>query len=188
MKKKRSREIRNIAKKNRKGLVLVHTGDGKGKTTAALGTAMRCAGNGMKVLMIQFIKGGWMCGELKAAKRLSPYLTIKPMGKGFTWEEKNQAKNIELARKAWDLGCRKMREGRHDMVIFDEINYAVDYGYLAPRQVVRALRERPAGVHVLLTGRNAPPEILEAADLVTEMKERKHHFKRGIAAQRGIEF
>ena len=181
------RKTKNVSKK-KKGLVLIFTGDGKGKTTAALGTAMRCAGNRMKVFMVQFIKGNWKCGELAAAGRLSPFLEIRPMGKGFTWESGSREENIALARDAWALGCRKMRSGIYDLVIFDEILYAIDYGFLEMNEVILALKQKPEKTHVLLTGRNAARAMIDAADLVTEMREIKHPFLDGIAAQRGIEF
>ncbi len=176
------------AKRQKKGLILVHTGDGKGKTTAALGIAMRCAGNKMKVFMVQFIKGAWKYGELAAAEKLAPYMEVRPMGEGFTWDTKNRARDIEMTEKAWALGEEKMMGGEYELVVFDEINYVVDYQYLDVKKVVQALGKKPAKVHVILTGRNAHPEVIAIADLVTEMKEIKHPFKKGILAQKGIEF
>ncbi|MBI4550433.1 MAG: cob(I)yrinic acid a,c-diamide adenosyltransferase [Candidatus Omnitrophica bacterium] len=176
------------AKRIKKGLIMVHTGDGKGKTSAALGMAMRCVGNHMKVMMVQFIKGAWKYGELAAAERLAPWLEIRPMGEGFTWDTKDRERDIEMTARAWEFGREKMMSGEYAMVIFDEINYVIDYQYLDPAKVIVALRDKPADVHVILTGRNAHPGIVEIADLVTEMKEVKHPFKQGILAQKGVEF
>ena len=176
------------AKREKKGLIMVHTGDGKGKTTAALGLAMRSAGNKMKVFMVQFIKGAWKYGELAAAEKLAPYFEMKPMGEGFTWDTQNRARDIEMTQKAWDFGKEKMMSSDYELVIFDEINYVIDYQYLDAAKVVEALRAKPEKVHVLLTGRNAHPDIVALADMVTEMKEIKHPFKQGIMAQKGIEF
>lgn len=181
-------KVFNTQSPKRKGLIIVHTGNGKGKTTAALGTAIRAVGNKMKVFMVQFIKGAWKYGELEVARRLAPDLEIVPMGEGFTWETKDRKRDTEMARKAWEFGQEKMMSGRYELVVFDEINYVIDYQYLDPREVVEALKKKPEKVHVILTGRNAHPKVVEIADLVTEMKEIKHPFKQGVIAQRGIEF
>ena len=176
-------------KAKKKGLVIVHTGDGKGKTTAALGIAFRASGNGMRVAIIQFIKGNWKYGELEAAKQLKTPVEIYQMGEGFTWDTQNRARDTQLTQKAWALCKEKMMSGAYDVVIFDEINYAIDYEYLGIQEVIRALKEKPKMVHVVLTGRNAKPELIDAADLVTEMREVKHPFgEQGVLAQRGIEF
>ena len=181
-----SKEMREKAPK--KGLIMINTGNGKGKTTAALGVAMRCVGNKMKVFIVQFIKGGWKYGELVTAEQLAPYLEIRPMGEGFTWNTKDRERDMELTEKAWALGEEKMMSGDYGLVIFDEINYVIDYKYLDPQKVVESLKKKPPMTHVILTGRNAHPSIVEIADLVTEMQEIKHPFKQGILAQRGIEF
>lgn len=175
-------------RRKKKGLIIVNTGNGKGKTTAALGVALRCVGNRMRVFIVQFIKGAWKYGELAVADKLAPYFEIKPMGEGFTWETKNRTRDIEMTEKAWALGEEKMLSGTCDLVVFDEINYVIDYQYLDVERVLRALRKKPEKVHVILTGRNAHPDIIEMADLVTEMREIKHPFKEGIVAQKGIEF
>jgi cob(I)alamin adenosyltransferase len=176
------------AKRIKKGLIIVHTGDGKGKTSAALGMALRCVGNKMKVFMVQFIKGAWKYGELAAAEQMAPWFEIRPMGEGFTWDTKNRERDIGMTEKAWEYGRQKMMSGEYALVIFDEINYVIDYQYLDARKVIAALGVKPPDVHVILTGRNAHPGIVEVADLVTEMKEIKHPFKQGILAQKGIEF
>lgn len=176
-------------KAKKKGLIIVHTGDGKGKTTAALGIAFRAAGNGMKVAVIQFIKGNWKYGELESAKQLKTPIEIDQMGEGFTWDTKNPARDIEMTRKAWTLCKEKMVSGKYQVVVFDEINYVIDYNYLNLKEVITALQQKPEMVHVVLTGRNAKPELIAIADLVTEMREVKHPFKeQGVLAQRGIEF
>lgn len=172
----------------RMGLIMVNTGNGKGKTTAALGTALRAVGGGYKVLIIQFIKGSWDYGELHSAGLLSPNLEILPLGEGFTWETKNKARDTEVALKAWALCKEKISANAHDILIFDEINNAIDYGYLDVNDVVEALKNKPKEMHIILTGRNAAEEIIDTADMVTEMKEIKHPFNKGIIAQKGIEF
>jgi len=173
-----------------KGLVIVHTGRGKGKTTAALGMGLRGAGHNLKTLVIQFIKGSWHYGELDAVKRLHPYLQIRPMGKGFIYPS-NKTPSPEDSRavsQAWDFFLQHLDTGEFHMIILDEINYAIDYGLIDVRDVLEAIRDKPAGLHVVLTGRNAHPDIVEAADLVTEMKEIKHPYRTGVKAQRGIEY
>ena len=175
----------------RKGLIIVHTGPGKGKTTAALGTAFRAVGQGMKVLMVQFIKGSWHYGELDAAQMLGgERFRILPMGRGFVkvGAEKPDPEDVRLVEEAWRFAEEKIRSGEFDLVILDEINYAISYKMLDPEQVAGALKQKPEMVHVILTGRNAHPTIVECADLVTEMREVKHPYQKGIVAQRGIEY
>jgi cob(I)alamin adenosyltransferase len=172
----------------RVGLIIVHTGNGKGKTTAALGTALRAIGCGFKVFMVQFIKGSWDYGELHVVDRLAPYLEIKVMGEGFTWETKDPKRDTEVAQKAWEFCKELIRKNEHDLLIFDEINNAIDYGYVDVHDVVQALKSKPAEMHIILTGRNASQEIIDIANLVTEMREIKHPFHQGIYAQKGIEF
>jgi cob(I)alamin adenosyltransferase len=175
----------------RKGLIIVHTGPGKGKTTAALGTAMRAVGQGMKVLMVQFIKGSWHYGELDAARLLGEErFQILPMGRGFVkvGAEKPDPEDVRLVEEAWAFAREKLLGGEYDLVILDEVNYAVSYKMLAPEAVLEALEKKPPRVHVILTGRNAHPAIVDRADLVTEMREVKHPYQKGIQAQRGIEY
>jgi len=191
---KRAPRVRKIDKTKiirtpkRKGLIIVHTGDGKGKTTAALGLVLRAVGTGMKAIMIQFMKGSWRYGELEAAKRLAPDFTMLPMGEGFTWETKDRKKDIALSKKTWEFCKETIQNKKYDLVILDEINYVLGYGFLETREVVDFLKQKPEGLHLVLTGRNAPKELIDIADLVTEMKEIKHPFQKGIIAQRGIEF
>ena len=176
---------------NRKGLIIVNTGPGKGKTTAALGTALRSVGQGLRVLMVQFIKGSWHYGELDAARMLGEdRLKILPMGRGFVkvGAEKPDPEDIRAAEEAWEFARDSILGGQYDLVILDEINYAISYKMLDPQVVAKALKEKPEMVHVILTGRNAHPAIVELADMVTEMREVKHPYHKGIAAQRGIEY
>ena len=176
---------------SRKGLIIVHTGPGKGKTTAALGTAFRAVGQGLRVLMVQFIKGSWHYGELESAKMLGEdRLTILPMGRGFVkvGAEKPDPEDVRLVEDAWRFAAEKIESGDYELVILDEINYAISYKMLDPERVVEALKTKPEMVHVILTGRNAHPVIVELADLVTEMREIKHPYQKGIQAQRGIEY
>lgn len=176
---------------SRKGLIIVYTGPGKGKTTAALGIAFRAVGQGLKVLMVQFIKGSWHYGELDAAQMLGDdRFTILPMGRGFVkvGEEKPDSEDVRRVEEAWEFSREKLRSRQYDLVILDEINYAISYRMLDPEKVVKALQEKPEMVHVILTGRNAHPSIAEQADLVTEMREVKHPYQKGILAQRGIDY
>lgn len=175
----------------KKGLIIVHTGPGKGKTTAALGTALRAVGQGMKVLMVQFIKGSWHYGELDAARMLGDErFRILPMGRGFVkvGEEKPDPEDVRLVQEAWQFSRDNILGGRYDLVILDEINYAISYRMLEAEAVAETLRHKPEMVHVILTGRNAHPTIVELADMVTEMREIKHPYQKGIVAQRGIEY
>jgi cob(I)alamin adenosyltransferase len=175
----------------KKGLIIVYTGPGKGKTTAALGAAFRAVGQGMKVLMVQFLKGSWHYGELDAAKMLGEdKLRLLPMGRGFVklGAEKPDPNDVRLVDQAWEFASEKIRSSEYDVVILDEINYAITYKMLDADRVVDALRQKPEMVHVILTGRNANPKIVELADLVTEMREVKHPYQKGIEAQRGIDY
>ncbi len=169
------------------GRILVHTGDGKGKTTAALGTAFRAAGHGQNVAIVQFMKGKWTYGELAAIQRF-PNILLARMGTGFTWEKEGLEEDRVLARRAWDM-CRELAEGDdYDLLVMDELNYAVDYGFIDPEEVVGFLREKPARLSVIITGRRARQEIIDAADTVTEMRSVKHPFRSGTRAKKGIEY
>jgi cob(I)alamin adenosyltransferase len=175
----------------KKGLIVVYTGPGKGKTTAALGTAFRAVGQGMRVLMVQFIKGSWHYGELDTAELLGEErIKILPMGRGFVkvGVEKPDPEDVRLVEAAWRFGSEQILAGGYDLVILDEINYAISYKMLDAEQVAEVLKRKPENVHVILTGRNAHPALIEAADLVTEMREVKHPYQQGIPAQRGIDY
>jgi cob(I)alamin adenosyltransferase len=175
---------------SRKGLILINTGPGKGKTTAALGTALRAVGNGMRVLMLQFLKGSWHYGELDAVKPFGDNFVLKQMGRGFVkvGGAETDPEDIRLVEEAWAEARAAIQSGDWDLVVLDEINYAIHYGMLDPAQVAEALRNRPEMVHVILTGRSAHPLLVEIADTVTEMREVRHAYQKGILAQRGIEY
>ena len=172
----------------KKGLILVNTGDGKGKSTAAFGTAIRALGRGYKVAMVQFIKGKWKTGEEKSFKMFGDQFHHFVMGDGFTWDTQNFKKDVETALKAWEKCKTLLHDKEHQVVIFDEINYVMKYNFLNPSEIVRELKDKPPLKHVILTGGGAPPELIELADLVTEMKCIKHPYHKGIKAQPGIEY
>jgi cob(I)alamin adenosyltransferase len=174
----------------RKGLIIVNTGPGKGKTTAAMGTALRAVGNGLKVLMLQFLKGSWHYGELDAVRAFDDNFVIKQMGRGFVkvGGAQTDPEDLRMVEEAWAEAEKAILSGEWDVVILDEINYAISYKMLDPEKIVAALKKKPEMVHVILTGRNAHPSIIEVADTVTEMKEVKHAYTKGIEAQRGIEY
>jgi cob(I)alamin adenosyltransferase len=175
---------------SRKGLILINTGPGKGKTTAALGTALRAVGNGMRVLVLQFLKGSWHYGELDAVETFGDKFVMKQMGRGFVkiGGAETDPEDIRLVEEAWAEARAAIYCGDWDMVVLDEINYAISYKMLDPAIVAESLRNRPEMVHVILTGRNAHPLLVELADTVTEMREVKHAYEKGILAQLGIEY
>lgn len=171
----------------RRSLVLVYTGNGKGKTTAALGVLFRAWGRGWNCVMLQFIKSTTSnYGEHRAARKLG--IEIIPLGDGFTWLSKDLEKDKALARQCWDLCLEKLRSGHYDLVIMDELTYPLIYGWLPLPEVLQALRARPLRTHVIITGRDAPQELIDFADLVTEMREVKHPYQLGMKAQPGIDF
>jgi len=174
----------------RRGLIIVNTGPGKGKTTAAMGTALRAVGQGMRVLMLQFLKGSWHYGELDAVKAFGDKFVMKQMGRGFVkvGAEKPDLEDVRMVEEAWKEADRAIQSGEWDLVVLDEINYAISYGMLDAGKVAEALKRRPEMVHVILTGRNAHPTIVELADTVTEMRQVKHAYEKGVMAQRGIEY
>ncbi|MBC9209850.1 cob(I)yrinic acid a,c-diamide adenosyltransferase [Roseomonas aerophila] len=175
-----------------KGLLMVHTGSGKGKSTAAFGLALRMLGRGRPVGVVQFIKGAWSTGERGPLEALSvppwPGLEWHSMGEGFTWETQDRDRDVAAARRAWEKVLELMARPGLGLLVLDELCIALRYDYLPVEEVVAALVARPATLHVVVTGRNAPPALVEAADLVTEMKLVKHHFSAGVKAQEGIEF
>ena len=174
----------------RRGLIIVHTGPGKGKTTAAMGTGLRAVGQGMRVLMLQFLKGSWHYGELDAVQAFGDRFVIKPMGRGFVkvGGAEPDPEDLRMVQEAWAAAAQAIGSGEWDLVILDEINYAISYHMLDPEQVAAVLRAKPEMVHVILTGRNAHPTITELADTVTEMRQVKHAYEQGVMAQRGIEY
>jgi len=172
----------------KKGLIQVYTGNGKGKTTAALGQALRAAGYGLKTIMIQFMKGSRDCGEIKAAELLHPYLTIQPMGRDcLIRRDRPEAIDFEYASKALQLAREHLSKKEYDIVILDEVNVAVDYGLIDVQSLLDLMDKRPDDIELILTGRYAAKEIVEKADLVTEMKEQKHYYQKGVKERRGIE-
>lgn len=189
-KEKRYKWRREEYRENTKGLLMVNTGDGKGKTTAALGVLVRAAGRGMKCCLIQFMKSKTdRYGEHESLEKLG--VEIHTMGDGFTWDTNDPAQDIKTSEETWALCVEKLRSEEYELLVFDEIVYVLDYRFLSTEKVldeVKAVREKQPHLHVIMTGRNAPPELVEAADLVTEMREIKHPFQAGIYAQQGIEF
>lgn len=174
-----------------KGLLIVYTGPGKGKTTCALGAAFRAVGQGLRVLMVQFIKGSWHYGELDTAQMLgADKMEIRAMGRGFVkvGGAETDPEDIRLCEEAWEFARQQMNSGKYDLIILDEINYVISYKMLDVEKVADALAKRPEQLHVICTGRNAHPKLVEMADLVTEMKEVKHPYTKGILAQRGIDY
>jgi len=174
----------------RRGLIIVNTGPGKGKTTAAMGTGLRAVGQGMKVLMLQFLKGSWHYGELDAVQVFGDRFVMKQMGRGFVkvGTEKPDPEDVRMVELAWSEAEQAIHSGAWDLVILDEINYAISYGMLDPAKVAESLRKKPEMVHVILTGRNAHPTIVELADTVTEMRQVKHAYEKDVMAQKGIEY
>ncbi|MEH6718792.1 MAG: cob(I)yrinic acid a,c-diamide adenosyltransferase [Aurantimonas endophytica] len=189
MKKKKAARDKILATKTvEKGLLIVHTGKGKGKSTAAFGLVFRALGNGMKVAIVQFVKGKWETGERKVLEKFPGEVTMTAMGDGFTWETQDRQRDIAAARAAWDRAKALIMDEEHDLVLLDELNIVLRYDYLDIAEVVEFLKAKPAMKHVVVTGRNAKDELIEIADLVTEMEMIKHPFRSGVKAQKGIEF
>ena len=189
MAKRKAVQDAEVAEKTvEKGLLIVHTGPGKGKSTAAFGLALRMLGRGHRVGVVQFIKGAWHTAERDALARFGEQVSWHTMGEGFTWETQDLARDIAAAQRAWAKSLELMADPTFGLVILDELNIALRYEYLDLATVVAALRERRPGLHVVVTGRNAKPDLIAAADLVTEMSLVKHHFAAGVKAQPGIEF
>ena len=187
-KRKAARNKMLATKTEERGLVIVHTGLGKGKSTAALGLAVRSIGHGLKVGIVQFVKGVWTSGERAVLDRFPELVTIKVLGEGFTWDTQDRQRDIRAARQAWDAGCAMIADPSYHLVILDELNIVLRYDYLPLEDVLKTLREKRRNLHVVVTGRNAKPELIELADLVTDMTMVKHPFRSGVKAQKGIEF
>jgi cob(I)alamin adenosyltransferase len=175
-------------KTEERGLLIVHTGKGKGKSTAAFGLALRCLGHGMRVGIVQFVKGVWNTGERAALGRFGDLVTCRAMGEGFTWDTQDRARDVAAARRAWATATEMIADPSYRLVVLDELNIVLRYGYLPIDGVLGVLRAKPPALHVVVTGRNAKKELIEAADLVTEMTLVKHPFRAGVRAQQGIEF
>lgn len=176
------------SRKRRQGIVLVHTGEGKGKSSSALGMVFRAAGWGMKVCVIQFIKGQWQTGEQKAAERFDN-IEWHALGDGFTWDTKNPQQDIKTSREIWEFSKQKILSQVYDFVLLDEINYCCGYGWISGEEIAGFIaKEKPAWMHLVLTGRNASAEVIEVANTVTEMNKLKHAYSQGIKAEQGVEF
>jgi cob(I)alamin adenosyltransferase len=175
-------------KTEERGLVIVHTGLGKGKSTAAFGMVLRCIGHGMRVGVVQFVKGAWGTGERDVLAKFPELVTCRAMGEGFTWDTQDRERDIAAARAAWDTAKSMIADPAYSMVLLDELNIVLRYDYLPLDEVLAALKAKPRDLHVVVTGRNAKPELIELADLVTEMTMVKHPFRAGVKAQQGIEF
>jgi cob(I)alamin adenosyltransferase len=189
MAKRKAVQDAEVAEKTiEKGLLIVHTGPGKGKSTAAFGLALRMLGRGKRVGVVQFIKGAWHTGERDALAAFGDQVVWHTMGEGFTWQTQDRARDVAAAERAWEKSRELIADPSFGLVILDELNIALRYEYLDLAAVVAALQTRREGLHVVVTGRNAKPELIEAADLVTEMTLVKHHFAAGVKAQPGIEF
>jgi cob(I)alamin adenosyltransferase len=189
MRKKKAARDKILATKTiEKGLLIVHTGKGKGKSTAAFGMVFRAIGHGFRVGVVQFVKGIWQTGERVVLDKFPDLVTVKAMGEGFTWETQDRARDIAAARKAWEEAKAMIADPSYRMVLLDELNIVLRYDYLPLDEVVQVLASRPPEKHVIVTGRNAKDEIIEIADLVTEMEFVKHPFRSGVKAQAGIEF
>lgn len=185
---KAARDKMMAGKTGEKGLLIVHTGKGKGKSSSAFGMALRCLGHGMKVGIVQYVKGAWDTGEARFLARFPELCEIKSLGEGFTWETQDRARDVAAAERAWAESARMLADPSYAMVILDEINISLRYEQIPLGTVLDAIAARPALQHVVATGRNAAPELIEMADLVTEMTLIKHPFRDGIKAQKGVEF
>ena len=185
---KAARQRMLATKTEERGLLIVHTGKGKGKSTAAFGLVLRCLGHGMPVGIVQFVKGVWTTGERMALERFGDLVSCRAMGEGFTWDTQDRARDIAAARKAWEVAKAMIANPSYRLVVLDELNIVLRYDYLPADEVVQTLKAKPDDLHIVVTGRNARPELIEAADLVTEMTLVKHPFRSGVKAQIGIEF
>jgi len=185
---KEARDRMMAEKSGEKGLLIVHTGKGKGKSSSAFGMVMRCLGHGMKVGIVQFVKGAWDTGEARLLKRFPELCEIQTLGEGFTWETQDKARDIAAAERAWTESKRMLADESLRMVVLDELNIALRNGYFPVEPVLEAIAARPPMQHCVVTGRNAPQEMIDAADLATEMTLLKHPFRDGIKAQAGVEF
>jgi cob(I)alamin adenosyltransferase len=189
MRKKKEARTRMLATKTEeRGLLIVHTGKGKGKSTAAFGMVFRAIGHGFPVGIVQFVKGAWGTGERDVLEKFPELVTIKAMGEGFTWDTQDRQRDLAAARAAWEQAKAMIADPRHRIVLLDELNIVLRYDYLPLDEVLEVLRNKPRDLHVIVTGRNAKDELIEIADLVTEMTEIKHPFRSGVKAQAGVEF
>jgi cob(I)alamin adenosyltransferase len=189
MARRKAARARMLATKTEeRGLLIVHTGLGKGKSTAALGMVLRCIGHGMRVGVVQFVKGAWGTGERDVLAKFPDLVTCRAMGEGFTWDTQDRERDIAAARAAWDMAKAMIANPGYNLVVLDELNIVLRYDYLPLDEVLAVLQAKPRDLHVIVTGRNAKPELIDLADLVTEMTLVKHPFRSGVKAQKGIEF
>jgi cob(I)alamin adenosyltransferase len=189
MARRKAARARMLATKTEeRGLLIVHTGLGKGKSTAALGMVLRCIGHGMRVGVVQFVKGAWGTGERDVLAKFPDLVTCRAMGEGFTWDTQDRERDIAAARAAWDMAKAMIANPGYNLVLLDELNIVLRYDYLPLDEVLAVLQAKPRDLHVIVTGRNAKPELIDLADLVTEMTLVKHPFRSGVKAQKGIEF
>jgi len=187
-KQKAARDRMLATKTREKGLLMVHTGKGKGKTTAAMGLAMRAIGNGMKVGIVQFVKGKWETGERQVLEAFPEQIEIRVMGEGFSWDSQDRQRDIAAASAAWEMAQEMIADPSFGLVVLDELNIPLRYDHLDINAVVAGLQAKREDLHVVVTGRNAKAELIEAADMVTDMTMVKHHFRADVKAQKGIEF
>jgi cob(I)alamin adenosyltransferase len=189
MARRKAARTRMLATKTEeRGLLIVHTGAGKGKSTAAFGMVLRCIGHGMRAGVVQFVKGAWGTGEREVLAKFPELVTCRAMGEGFTWDTQDRERDIAAARAAWEAAQAMIADPSYSLVLLDELNIVLRYDYLPLDEVLEVLRRKPRDLHVIVTGRNAKPELIEMADLVTEMTLVKHPFRAGVKAQKGIEF
>jgi cob(I)alamin adenosyltransferase len=189
MAKRKAARAKMLASKTaERGLIIVHTGTGKGKSTAAFGMVLRCLGHGMRVGIVQFVKGAWETGERKVLEAYPQLVTCRAMGEGFTWDTQDRARDIAAARAAWEMAKAMIADPVYKLVLLDELNIVLRYDYLPLDEIIETLKAKPRDLHVIVTGRSAKPELIEIADLVTEMTMVKHPFRSGVKAQKGIEF
>ncbi len=189
MRKKKEARTRMLATKTEeRGLLMVHTGKGKGKSTAAFGMVFRALGHGFRIGIVQFVKGAWATGERDVLAKFPDLVTIKAMGEGFTWDTQDRQRDLAAARAAWEEAKRMIADPGYKMILLDELNIVLRYDYLPLDEVLDVLRNKPRDLHLIVTGRNAKDELIEIADLVTEMTEIKHPFRSGVRAQPGVEF
>jgi cob(I)alamin adenosyltransferase len=187
-KQKAARDKILARKTKEKGLLMVHTGKGKGKTTAAMGLVMRALGHGKRVGIVQFVKGKWETGERAVLEKFPDQITIAVMGEGFSWDSQDRQRDIAAAQAAWETAKEMIADPAYDLILLDELNIVLRYDHLPIDEVVAALAARRPDLHIIVTGRNAKPELIEAADMVTDMTMVKHHFRDDVKAQVGIEF
>jgi len=182
------RQFIGPTRRKRKGLLILYTGEGKGKTTAAFGAVFRSLGRGLRVAVVQFIKGKWISGEIKALEKFGEQVEFHSVGDGFTWDTQNFDQDVASAKKGWEKCIQLLRKSEHDVYLFDELIYVLKYRFLTLNEILKGLKNKDPKAHIILTGRDAPKSLIKRADLVTEMKEIKHPYQKGLIAQPGIDY